>query len=420
MKLWLFFKLAAQNLLRFRRRTLLVGVTLILCGGVLVFNDSLGNGIEEQLLRNLVFLQTGHLTLSPSADPAAAGDMGRWQVPPPDLIEFLRRQKDLAFHPRLEAAVMIQARGETITRAFLIGLDPVRESGSLAPLLPARMGTPLPELKSGSLLLSEEYARRLKILPGDPVTLTVHTPSQGLRMMDFQLAGIFRKAAPWQEFFVFAPLPAVQELLAVPGRIGSLRIILDKPNDLDRRQQELTTFLQRRQPMWEVKNFRETGGFSLGIVQANRFSIVLMNALLLAVTALGISLLILLSIQLRLPELRILSLLGTSPGWLRTLILLEALLLGLSFGALGVLLGTGLSQFFHYRGLSVSSLPLTYLLGSNLLVPVVSGSGPLKALLLILGLCLVSALLPLWQSRRYGILNQKKKKGYRTHGEQTA
>lgn len=407
MKFVLFLKLAAQNLLRFRRRTLLVGVTLILCGGVLVFNDSLGNGIEAQLLRNLVFMQTGHLTLSPSAGPPAAEDPGRWQVPPPALIEFLRRQRDLDVHPRLETAAMLQARGETITRAFLIGLDPIRESGSLAPLLPVQTGAPLQDLKPGSLLLSEEYARRLKIRPGDLVTLTVHTASQGLRLMDFQLGGIFRKAAPWQEFFIFAPLPAVGELLAVPDRIGSLRIILKKPDELDRVQQELTIFLRQNRLAWEVKNFRETGGFSLGIVQANRFSIVLMDALLLSVTALGISLLILLSIQLRLPELRILGLLGTSPAWLRTLILLEALLLGLSFGLVGVLLGTGISQFLHYRGLSVSSLPLTYLLGSNLLVPEVRGSGLLKALLLILGLCLVSALLPLWQSRRYGFLMRK-------------
>ncbi|MBI5583000.1 MAG: FtsX-like permease family protein [Deltaproteobacteria bacterium] len=404
MKGWLFFKLAAQNLLRFRRRTLLVGVTLILCGGVLVFNDSLGNGIEAQLLRNLVFLQTGHLTLSPSADPAAAGDPGRWQRPPPALLDFLRHRRDLAFHPRLETAVMVQARGETITRAFLIGLDPVRESGSLSPLLPVRTGTPLQALKPGALLLSEEYARRLKIRPGDPVTLTVHTSAQGLRMMDFELGGIFRKAAPWQEFFIFAPLPAVQELLAVPDRIGSLRIILTEPQALDRIQRELTTFLKRQHPAWEVKNFRETGGFSLGIVQANRFSIVLMDALLLSVAGLGISLLILLSIQLRLPELRILSLLGTSPGWLRTLIVLEALLLGLTFGTAGVLLGTAIAQFLHHGGITVSSLPLTYLLGSNLLIPVVRWSGPLKALGLILGLGLVSAILPLWQSRRYGFL----------------
>jgi ABC-type lipoprotein release transport system permease subunit len=415
MKFWLFVKLAGQNLLRFRRRTLLVGWTLVICGGVLVFNDSLGNGIEEQLLRNLVFLQTGHLTLSPSA----AGD-NRWQTPPPALIVFLRQRRDLVAHPRLETAVMLQARGETITRAFLIGLDPSRESGSLAPLVPVQAGTPLQNLKAGSLLLSEEYARRLRIQPGDPVTLTVHTASQGLRLMDFQLGGIFRKAAPWQEFFIFAPLPSVQELLAAADRIGSLRIILSKPDDLDRLEQELTTFLKGQQPSWEVKNFRETGGFSLGIVQANRFSIMLMDALLLSVTALGISLLILLSIQLRLPELRILSLLGTSPAWLRTLILLEALLLGLSFGSLGILLGTGLSQFFHYQGLSVSSLPLTYLLGSNLLVPVMRWSGLLKALFLIMGLCLVAAILPLWQSRRYGFLYQKKKKGFLSIGGQPA
>jgi ABC-type lipoprotein release transport system permease subunit len=403
MKFSLFFKLAAQNLLRFRRRTLLVGMTLILCGAVLVLNDSLGNGIEAQLLRNLVFMQTGHLTLSPSTE--AGSD--RWQIPPPALIEFLRQHKNVAFHYRLETAVMIQARGETITRAFLIGLDPARESGSLSPLLPVQAGAPLQDLKPGSLLLSEEYTRRLRIRPGDSVTLTVHTASQGLRLMDFQLGGIFRKAAPWQEFFIFAPLTSAQELLTAPDRIGSLRVILQKPDKLDRVQHELTVFLRQNRLAWEVKNFRETGGFSLGIVQANRFSIVLMDALLLSVTALGISLLILLSIQLRLPELRILSLLGTSPGWLRTLILLEALLLGLSFGAVGVLLGTGISQFFHYRGLSVSSLPLTYLLGSNLLVPEVRGSGLLKALLLILGLCLVSALLPLWQSRRCGFLRRK-------------
>ena len=420
MKFWLFLKLAWQNLWRFRRRTLLVGLTLVLCGGVLVFNDSLGNGIEAQLLRNLVFLQTGHLTLSPPTESAAEGAPSRWQIPPPALIDFLRRRTDLTFHPRLETAVMIQARGETITRAFLIGLDPLREAGPLAPLLPVRTGTPLPALKPGAILLSEEYARRLRIRPGDPVTLTVQTPSQGLRMMDFQLAGLFRKTAPWQEFFIFAPLTSVQELLVAPDRIGSLRVLLNQANDLARVQQELTTFLHRNPPVWEVKNFRETGGLSLGIVQANRFSIVLMDALLLSVTALGISLLILLSIQLRLPELRILSLLGASPGWLRTLIILEALLLGLTFGSLGVLLGTGLSQFFHHRGISISSLPLTYLLGSNLLVPVVQWPGVLKAWSLILGLCLLSALIPVWQSQRYGVLYRQKKNGVRWPGEERA
>jgi len=51
------------------------------------------------------------------------------------------------------------------------------------------------------------------------------------------------------------------------------------------------------------ERFRETA-FSLGIIQANHFSILLMDTLLLAVTAIGISLLVLLSLQLRLPELR--------------------------------------------------------------------------------------------------------------------
>jgi hypothetical protein len=51
---------------------------------------------------------------------------------------------------------------------------------------------------------------------------------------------------------------------------------------------------------------------------------------------------------------------------------------------------------------------------------VVRWSGLLKALFLIMGLCLVAAILPLWQSRRYGFLYQKKKKGFLSIGGQPA
>jgi ABC-type antimicrobial peptide transport system permease subunit len=129
-----------------------------------------------------------------------------------------------------------------------------------------------------------------------------------------------------------------------------------------------------------------------------------MDSLLLSVTILGISLMILLSLQLRFPEFRTMSLLGTSPGWLRTLIILEALLLGLFFGTGGILLGTGLSHLFHEHGLSVSSLPLTYLLGGNRLVPLIQWPSVFKAWLVIMACCLTAALIPLWQNRRGGFI----------------
>ncbi len=72
-KFLLFSQLAFKNLRRFRRRTLLVGLTVILCAAVLVFNNSLGNGIEDQLLKNLVTLQTGHLQLTPQPTETSGG-----------------------------------------------------------------------------------------------------------------------------------------------------------------------------------------------------------------------------------------------------------------------------------------------------------------------------------------------------------
>ncbi len=404
MKFLLFFQLAFKNLRRFRRRTLLVGSTVILCATVLVFNNSLGNGIEDQLLKNLIALQTGHLQLTPLPTATSGAAPIYWQSVPPALLEFLTNHPDrLDFHPRLETAVMIQARGHTITRAYLMGLEPVKESPFLDSLLPIREGRPFSALKAGAIVLSEEYARRLNVSPGETVTVTVHTPSSGTRIMDLRLSGIFKKTSPWQEFFLFASLSSVQELMEAPGQVSSLRVVLKDPGRIDRMKAELQKVIDLHQLSWGVKDFRETGGFSLGIIQANHFSILLMDTLLLAVTAIGISLLILLSLQLRLPELRILSLLGTSPGWIRIMVLQEALLLGLIFGFTGALLGLGFSAYFHSQGITVHSLPLTYLLGSSQLIPAIRPFGIARVLLLILGLCVLSALIPIWSIQRYNL-----------------
>jgi putative ABC transport system permease protein len=405
----LFFRLAAANLRRFRRRTLLVGLTVTLCSAVLVFNDSLGNGIEEQLLRNLVYLQTGHLQVTPLPGEASGSDPIYRQSPPPALLEFLRIHPERpAANPRLETAVMLQARGQTITRAFLVGLEPLQESAFLDSLLVIREGLPFSSLKAGAILLSEEYARRLKVRPGEPVTVTVNTPASGTRMMDLQVSGIFKKASPWQEFYLFASLASVQELLEAPGRISSLRILLKDPGRIDRMKAEIQEVLRRNQLPWGVKDFRETGGFSLGIIQANHFSILLMDSLLLAGTAIGITLLILLSLQLRLPELRVLSLLGTSPVWIGVMVVQEALLLGLIFGSAGGLLGLGVSYTFQFQGLTVYSLPLSYLLGSNQLNPLVRWIGVVRVLFLLLALCALSALIPIWTLQRYGFEKRRR------------
>ena len=408
-KFLLFFQLAFKNLRRFRRRTLLVGLTVFLCAAVLVFNNSLGNGIEDQLLKNLVMLQTGHLQVSPQPAETSGGAPIYWQTLPPALLEFIGSHPDRwAFHPRLETAVLIQARGQTITRAFLMGLEPDGESPFLDSLLPIREGLPFSALMAGAIVLSEEYARRLKVMTGETVTVTVHTRSSGTRMMDLRLSGIFKNASPWQEFLMFTPLSSVQDLLEAPGQVSSLRVVLKDPGRIERMKAELLGVIRQNHLSWGVKDFRETGGFSLGIIQANRFSILLMNTLLLAVTAIGISLLVLLSLQLRLPELRVLSLLGTSPGWIRIMVLQESLLLGLIFGSAGALLGLGFSAYFHSQGISVQSLPLSYLLGTNKLIPTIRPAGIVRVMLLMLGLCILSAWVPIWSFQRYGLEKRRR------------
>jgi ABC-type lipoprotein release transport system permease subunit len=283
-------------------------------------------------------------------------------------------------------------------------MDPAREGSYLDRLLPVLEGNPFRGLGPGEIMLSREYGRRLGVRAGDSITLTIHRARAGARMRDFRIAGMFKKSNPWQEFFLFAPLPDVQELLASQGRISAVRLILSRESDLFGVLRNLKDFFKENNLSWEVKTYREVAGFSLGIIQANRFSIILMDALLLFTTALGISLLILLSLNLRLHELRLLTWLGTPRGWLVFTVVQEALMLGAFFGMLGMVSGWAASLFFHHRGIPIHSVPISYLVGGDLLRPMIYLPGLIRLFFLVLGICFLSALVPmvnlLWRSKK--------------------
>jgi ABC-type lipoprotein release transport system permease subunit len=103
-----------------------------------------------------------------------------------------------------------------------------------------------------------------------------------------------------------------------------------------------------------------------------------------------------------------LSLLGTSPGWIGVMVVQEALLLGLIFGSAGGLLGLGVSYTLQFQGITVHSLPLSYLLGSNQLIPLVRWIGVARVLFLLLALCALSALIPIWTLQRYGFEKRRR------------
>ena len=90
--------------------------------------------------------------------------------------------------------------------------------------------------------------------------------------MDLRLSGIFKKASPWQEFFLFAILSFMflaRNFWRPPAR-SAPKVLLKDPGRIDRTKAEFQTVICETELSWEVKDFRETS-FSLALSRPTIF-----------------------------------------------------------------------------------------------------------------------------------------------------
>jgi ABC-type lipoprotein release transport system permease subunit len=404
-------KIAFRSVLSDRRRSVLIGLSLFISCVLLLFADAVGNGVGGQLLQRHHSTQSGDVVVVwknvlEEVDPSDPGRLlfseldGKTKAANGSAVASL--DSFLSENADTVSAVYRPARGfgmlDTGQYAAYCMIDGIGGE-ELAFLKKERVlqlieGEPLFDSSYG-VYISEETADKNGIWVGDYVSLDATTASGLVNTMDFQVAGVYRNGAPWDNITVYMRDDEARALMEWDASwFGSARIYLKVPTArtdfaarLDSALRNSGGALRAEASDVSTRFWATFADFLKGI-----FTFFIM--FLLLVIALGIRSTIRMNLFLRIQEFGTIRAIGFTKLQGIFIVFLEAFFISVIALAAAMVVSGGLIATFAWTGLYVGPGTASYVVGGEIVYPVFKAADLALALALVTAFSLLAPLGP--------------------------
>ena len=370
-------KIAARNVLRNRRRSIITLSGIFLGIGVVVGVTGLMNGIKRSIIENSVETMLGAVQVhkegflrSLDAAPLLL-DMKE----DPALLEKLRAVPGVrGVSTRINFPIMVNKEEETVF-AFAMAVDPANEALACpASVEMLTAGEPLDE--SPGLLMSETLAETLGANIGDLITLLGNDRDGALNGIELPLRGFYMGKLPGLENTIRVTLPEAQELLRMEGRYTEIAIGLHDVKTTDATLVAAGAIIPEG---LEIHDWRDLAPNLVALMDFQGIIIGVASVLFIVVALTIIVNTMLMSVLERVREIGTMLALGLRRRRVVSLFLMEAAMLGLMGGVAGGLAGWGVVLWLGQRGIHMGApgieadnvlrpfIPVTFILAACVL-----------------------------------------------------
>ncbi len=348
--------LAWRNIWRHPRRSLLTMGAIAFACVLLVFMLSFQLGSYDTMIDFAVGAYTGFLQIQ--AKGYRARPEIRLAISDPEAVgRMLRGISEVrAWTFRSQAFALVSSRDRT-HGALVIGIDPEREAQVSTIRRLIRRGRYLGPEDAGGALVGEILARNLQAGIGDELVLLGQGRDGSVAATTVRVRGIFRSG---QDDFDRSTLEIpLQDFEDVFSMAGGVHEVVVAGNDLDRLaalKRSVQEGLRRIDPAGRmvVLDWKELMPGLVEGITIDLTSGLIFYLILVVVVAFSILNTFLMAVLERTREFGVMMALGTAPGRLTRILMLESVLMtGLGIVA-GVLIGVAVTAFFQARGIGFS------------------------------------------------------------------
>jgi putative ABC transport system permease protein len=372
-------QIAARNLARHTRRSVLLGGALAAVTGLLVLLGALTGGMEAAMMESATTLMTGHVNvggffkITSSSTAPLVSDY-------PKVLEAVK--------PHVPGLDYFTVRGRGWSKAVsestsmdlvLVGVDVANEP-AFQRVLRLEEGRIEDLAQPNTVLLFEGQARRLKVRLNDVLTLSAPTDRGVNNTVDVRVAAVARNVGLLSAFSAFIQADTLRQLYGINARTtGAIHLYLTDPGDAPAVASRLRAELSRAgfrvmepeaQPYWmklmqtvpgqdwtgqklDVSTADEEMGqfkqFMLGL----RIVSALLGLILMVVVVIGILNTLAIAIRERTREIGTLRAIGMQRSKVLWLFVLETALLGLVGCGSGALLASGIAAALNAAGVAL-------------------------------------------------------------------
>jgi putative ABC transport system permease protein len=350
-------KIAFRNLYRQKRRTLLtiaiisVGVIAVLLFSALsgAFKNMMVGQITDSMLGHMQIHRKGYvssldnLPLDKTIDAKQMKKMG-------EILDRIPRVE--AYSKRILMGGMLSNYMET-TNIKVAGINPKDES-IVTPLLTSRIKKG-EMLKKGEILLPELVTKGMNLKVGQSIVLIVNNVDGSVNGQNLKIAGIVESVVgPTGKYGYIHIDDAVTVLRMDEPEFSEIAIRLNKISSLDKVTRQISLEIvemknKEGEPIFEVHSWQELSPF-YNIAKMIDLMSLFINILLVAIVLISILNVMIMAVYERIKEIGTLTAIGTLPGKIRTMFLMEGLFLGFFGSVAGSIIGVILiiaTKFAH-------------------------------------------------------------------------
>jgi putative ABC transport system permease protein len=341
------WKIAVRNLLRYQRRTLLTA-SLITIGVVFVLVFlAVSGSFKNMMIGQITDSMLGHLQVHRKGYVASIENLPLTLNLSSGAVERLKsildKQPEVeAYSPRIKFGGMFSNFVET-TNIRLVAVYPDREFATV-PLLPSRIIEGEKTLNRGEILVPTLIAKGMGVKVGDSVVIVATNKDGSVNGKQFKVAGVIEGATGPGGRDGYIQIEDAVELLRMDEmEVSEVAVRLKDFNHLHRFTEKLEGLLsaeltKQGKPVFEVHAWENLSPFYniARMIDVMTFFIKLM---LIAIVLISIMNVMIMAVYERIREIGTIAAIGTLPGKILSLFVIEGFCLGVAGAMLGDIAG---------------------------------------------------------------------------------
>jgi ABC-type lipoprotein release transport system permease subunit len=365
-------KMAWRSLRRHRSRTLLTAGAMTASVALLLVTLAIVNGMFDDLLSTSTRQYTGHLVVEAKGYREEMDLYLTLPDPANALERTMAAPGVIGASPRLRVFGLLSLGEETAPAEFL-GVDPARERGVTTLQNHLKAGTYSLVPGSGGILIGSGIARRLAATVGDRLVFLTQAADGSMANELMTVEGIFETGDFGHDnSLALVPLPDLQSLMVMEGGIHEISVLTTAPGEAAAVSQGVVAALAGTDGV-EVLPWQRIIPVVAEVIAMYDLSVYIMIFVLYFAAGTVFFNTLTMNFMERKREFAVMLAVGTAPGMIRWLLLIEAALMGM----IAILLGTGFgflgSLYLDRVGIDLSGLisPISY--GGATLLPILHG-----------------------------------------------
>jgi len=397
------FKIAIRNLMRYKRRTLLTA-SLVAIGVVfvLVFVAASGS-FKNMIIGQITGAMLGDIQIHKKGYVASIENLPLTMNMRPQAVakaeKALKETPGIhAYSPRIKFGGMFSNFTET-TNIRLNGVYPDKEMATL-PLLAGRITEGEKAIKKSEIVIPELIARGMNVKVGDTVVVIATNKDGSVNGKQLRVGGIIESATGPGGRDGYVHIEDAVEILRMDEmEISEIAIRLIDFGTLHATHAQLNAALSQElnrqgKPVFEVHTWEALSPF-FNIAQMINLMTLFIKIMLIAIVLVSIMNVMIMAVYERIREIGTIAAIGTLPGKILSMFVIE----GFSLGVFGAAVGTAFGLIIIFV-LNLSKITFSFARQTLVLSPTIGLSDVLITCLIVIIVAVLGSLQPAFKASR--------------------